>query len=160
MLALSVAELAEQLADAGTLGANLGVGGLESLLGIQRPLLPARLRLCVTAGRVMPALAVGAGDGGGDQVAGSRVVVKEGARDRGAGGDGRVGHREPAPLELADGVGHAPQLFLSALPPGLVGCGYLLRRPGGTHSFHPVCCCSSPVAARSAARNDRLHNRW
>ncbi len=40
MLALGVAELAEQFADAGALGADLGVRGFESLLGIQRPLLP------------------------------------------------------------------------------------------------------------------------
>ena len=51
MLVLGVAELAEQLADAAALGADLGVGGLEGLLGVQRPLLPGRLGLGVAVSR-------------------------------------------------------------------------------------------------------------
>ena len=56
VLVLGVAELAEQLADAGALGADLGVGGLECLLGVQRPLLPGRLGLGVAVGLVVPPL--------------------------------------------------------------------------------------------------------
>jgi hypothetical protein len=52
VVALGVAELAEQLADAGALGADLGVGSLERLLGVQRPLLPGRLGLGVTVSDV------------------------------------------------------------------------------------------------------------
>jgi hypothetical protein len=48
MVALGVAELAEPLAAAGVLGADLGVRGFESLLGIECPLLPGRLCLRVT----------------------------------------------------------------------------------------------------------------
>lgn len=144
---------------AGVRQVQRSVRGFEGLLGVQRPLLPGRLCLCVTVGRDVPALAIGSGDGGGDQFAGGWVVVKEGAGDCGAGGDGRVGHRERAPLELADDVGDAPQLFLSALPPGLVGCSCLLGRPGGAHSASLVFCWSSLAAARSAAQNDRLHSR-
>ena len=59
MLALGVAELAEQLADAGALGADLCVGGLERLLGVQRPLLPGRLGLGVAVSLVvLPPVAV------------------------------------------------------------------------------------------------------
>lgn len=52
-LALGVAELAEQFADAGALGADLCVGGLERLLGVQRPLLPGRLGLGVAVSLVV-----------------------------------------------------------------------------------------------------------
>jgi hypothetical protein len=45
VLTMGVAELAEQAADAGALDADLGVRGFERLLGVQRPLLPGRLRL-------------------------------------------------------------------------------------------------------------------
>jgi hypothetical protein len=59
MLALGVAETAEQLADAGALGADLGVGGLECLLGVQRPLLPGRLGLVFAVSLVvLPPVAV------------------------------------------------------------------------------------------------------
>jgi hypothetical protein len=79
---LAVAELAEQFADAGALGADLGVGGLERLLGVQRPLPPGRLCLGVPRCGVVLLLAVGSGDGCSDQVAGGGVVVKEGAGNR------------------------------------------------------------------------------
>jgi hypothetical protein len=56
VVALGVAELAEQLADAGALGADLGMGGLERLLGIKCPLLPGRLGLGAS-GQRRPAVA-------------------------------------------------------------------------------------------------------
>jgi len=62
VLVLGVAELAEQFADAGTLGVDLGMRGLEGLLGVQRPLLRGRLRLgvprcdVVLSARVMAAV--------------------------------------------------------------------------------------------------------
>ena len=65
-----IAELAEQLAHASALGADLGAGSLERLLGVQRPPLPGRLGLGVAAGLFVPPPGVGAGDGGADQVAG------------------------------------------------------------------------------------------
>jgi hypothetical protein len=43
-LGFQVADLAEELADAGALGEDLGVGGLEGVLGVQCPLPPGRLR--------------------------------------------------------------------------------------------------------------------
>jgi hypothetical protein len=36
----SIAELAEQLPDAGALGVDLGVGGLERVFGVERPFPP------------------------------------------------------------------------------------------------------------------------
>ncbi len=42
-------EVAEQLAHASALGADLGAGSLERLLGVQRPPLPGRLGLGVAA---------------------------------------------------------------------------------------------------------------
>ena len=44
---LQVPDLAEELADAGALGEDLGVGGLERVLGVQRPLAPGGLALVV-----------------------------------------------------------------------------------------------------------------
>jgi hypothetical protein len=39
-LAFGVAELAEQLSDAGALGAYLGAGGFQGVFGVQCPLAP------------------------------------------------------------------------------------------------------------------------
>ncbi len=44
---LQVPDLAEQLADAGSLGEDLGVGGLERVLGVQRPFAPGGRALAV-----------------------------------------------------------------------------------------------------------------
>ncbi|HTU74390.1 MAG TPA: hypothetical protein VMG38_12815 [Trebonia sp.] len=44
------------------------MGGLEGLLGVQRPLLPGCFRLGVAVGPVATALAADTGDGGGDPV--------------------------------------------------------------------------------------------
>jgi len=158
VVALGVVELAEQLANAGALGADLGVGSLERLLGVQRPLLPGRLGLGVAVSDVLLSLTAGAGDGGADQVSGGGFVVKEGAGDPAAGGDGGVGHRESAPLHLLDGVGDGPQLVLGALASGLVGRGG--PRCGGAHSAPSLAPPPLAVAARSVARNDRFHSRW
>jgi hypothetical protein len=49
-LGLEVADLAEEFADAGALGEDLGVGGLERVLGVQRPFPPGRLPLVVLGG--------------------------------------------------------------------------------------------------------------
>ena len=49
-LGLQVADLAEELADAGALGDDLGVGGFEGVLGVQRPLTPGRFLLVVLIG--------------------------------------------------------------------------------------------------------------
>lgn len=49
-LVLGIAELAEQFADAGALGADLGVSGLEGLLGVERPLPPGCLGMVVAVG--------------------------------------------------------------------------------------------------------------
>lgn len=42
---LSIRTAAEELADVGALGEDLGVGGLEGVLGVERPLPPGRLVL-------------------------------------------------------------------------------------------------------------------
>ena len=47
---LQVADLAEEFADAGALGEDLGVGGLEGVFGVQRAFAPGRLALVVLVG--------------------------------------------------------------------------------------------------------------
>lgn len=47
---LRVADLAEEFADAGALGEDLGVGDLEGVLGVERPFSPGRLVLVVLWG--------------------------------------------------------------------------------------------------------------
>ena len=44
---LQIPDLAEESADAGPLGEDLGVGSLEGVLGVQRPLAPGGLALVV-----------------------------------------------------------------------------------------------------------------
>jgi hypothetical protein len=44
-LVLQVADLAEEFADAGALGEEFGVSGLERVLGVQRAFAPGRLAL-------------------------------------------------------------------------------------------------------------------
>ncbi len=58
-LAFGVAELAEQLADAGALSADFVVGGLEGVFGVERPLPPWRLGRGVLCGLVTLPLGVG-----------------------------------------------------------------------------------------------------
>jgi len=148
VLVLGVAELAKQLADAGALGANLGMCGLEGLFSVQRPLLPGRLRLGIARCGVVLLLAASASNSGSDQVAGGGVVVEEGAGDPAAGGDCRVGDWEPAPLQLGDGIGdpllpafsspwtRPPTTGLSkpltSCPPGSCWPLRLCTRPGPT----------------------------
>src|SRR6516164_6367452 len=49
---LQVPDLAEELADAGALGEDLGVGGLERVLGVQRPFAPGGLALVILGVRI------------------------------------------------------------------------------------------------------------
>lgn len=51
-LGLQVADLTEEFADAGALGEDLGVGGLEAFFGVQRPLAPRCLSLVVLLGGI------------------------------------------------------------------------------------------------------------
>ena len=59
-LGLKVADLAQELADAFTLLDDLGVGGLERVLGVERPFPPGRLLSGVVAGQVLRVASPGA----------------------------------------------------------------------------------------------------
>jgi hypothetical protein len=72
-----VADLAEELADAGALGGDLGVSGPEGVLGVQRPFPPCCLALVVLAGEHLDPLLAGLGHGDSDP--GVRIAVEEGA---------------------------------------------------------------------------------
>ncbi|MGW4886440.1 hypothetical protein [Streptomyces murinus] len=92
-LDLQVPDLAGEFADAGSLGEDLGVSGLERVRGVQRAYWPGRLALTVVVSEQLgPALA-GLGHGGGDRGFGIQVFVEECAGDVRAAGDGagRVG---------------------------------------------------------------------
>jgi hypothetical protein len=77
-----VADLSKELTDAVALCADLGVCGLQSILGVEGSLPPGRLSLGVLLGVVVPPAGGGLGDGGVHQLAGV-VVVEEGAGDIG-----------------------------------------------------------------------------
>jgi hypothetical protein len=49
-LGFEVADLAEETADAGSLGRNLGMGGFQGVLGVQRSLPPGRVPLVIGLG--------------------------------------------------------------------------------------------------------------
>lgn len=92
-LNLQVPDLAGEFADAGSLGEDVGVSGLERVRGVQRAYWPGRRALAVVVSEQLgPALA-GLGHGGGDRGFGIQVFVEECAGDVRAAGDGagRVG---------------------------------------------------------------------
>lgn len=78
-LGLQVPYLAEEFADAGALGEDLGLGGLECVLGVQRALAPRRLALVVLFGELPgpPFAGLGYRCGGGGP--GLGVGIEEGA---------------------------------------------------------------------------------
>jgi hypothetical protein len=82
---LQVPDLAEELADAGALGEDLGTGGLEGALGVQGPLAPCCLALVVLRVEDPGALLAGLGDRGGDGGPGVGVCRR-----------GKCGTRPPA----------------------------------------------------------------
>src|SRR5712691_10990063 len=75
--AFGVAELPEQLSDAGALGAYLGAGGFQGVFGVERPLAPRRLGLSVSACLVTLPLGRMQGASGLHQRAGIAVFVKK-----------------------------------------------------------------------------------
>src|SRR5262249_49294835 len=87
VLGLQVADLPEEDADPFALSVDLGVCGLEGVLGVEGALMPGRFALRVVCGLGAAALVAAGGDRGGHQVLGVGVLVEEGARDAGPPGD-------------------------------------------------------------------------
>ncbi len=94
---LKVADLAQEFADAGSLVEDLGVGGFEGALGVERPLPPGRLSLVVQISQCLAAALVGVRDGCGDRAARLGVFVEERPRDAGPTTHGGDGDRELFP---------------------------------------------------------------
>ena len=65
-LGLEVMDLAKEFPDAGPLGEDLGVGGLERVLGVQRTFAPDCLALVVLVGKHLTPAFAGLGHGSGD----------------------------------------------------------------------------------------------
>jgi hypothetical protein len=62
---LQVADLAEEFADAGSLVEDLGVGGFEGVLGVERPFPPSRFSPIVQISQCVAAALVRVRDGRG-----------------------------------------------------------------------------------------------
>jgi hypothetical protein len=74
---LQVADLAEKFTDVGALGEDLGVGGLEGVLGVERPFPPGRLMPVILVCQCLAAPLVSVRDGRGDRAARLGVFVEE-----------------------------------------------------------------------------------
>ena len=148
-LGLQVSDLAEELADAGPLGEDLGVGGLECVLGVQRPLPPGRLLLVVLGGEHLDAPLSGLGQHGRDCGPGVRVAVEEGPGHVCPPADGGDGDLGLLPAEAGDRVVDALEGGLGcALACGECGCGAHAQ----ASSMSSLASSSPPGAARSVAR--------
>jgi hypothetical protein len=138
-----VADLAEEFADAGALGEDLSVGGLEGVLGVQGPLVLGRLALLVLVGEQLgPALA-GLGHGRGDCGPGFGVVVEEGAGDVRAAGDGGDADLGLLAAEPGDGLTDASEGGVGAVSAGRESGGRAGIGDGGGHARS----CSSVVVS-------------
>ncbi|MGH3511590.1 MAG: hypothetical protein ACRDRB_04855 [Pseudonocardiaceae bacterium] len=78
-----VAEIAYERSDARALGADLGVRGLEGVLGVERPFAPGGFLRGVVFGAGLRVAGGGAGEGLFDEGAGLGVFVEERAGDSG-----------------------------------------------------------------------------
>jgi hypothetical protein len=169
-LGLQVADLAKEFTDAGALGGDLGVGGLERVLGVECPLAPGRLGFVVGVDeRLDPPLA-GFGYGSGDCGSGLGIVVEEGAGNPGPAGDGSDAGPGLLAAKTGDGVVNAPDGVLGGAAAGRQGGGRAgFRDCVGLHGrASPSALCSwaysvswsSPASARSAARKAMFQTRW
>jgi hypothetical protein len=113
-----VPDAAQELADLVSLAADLGVRGLEGVLGVKRAVLPGAALSGVMAA------AGGCGSwtvGVGEEFPGLLVPVEEGAGDLCPACDhGRLG-RDVVAAHLAERVADALEHLLGVVPPGLDG---------------------------------------
>jgi hypothetical protein len=130
--------------------ADLGVGGFEGVLGVERAFLPwaggfvgtvPGRRVCCVCG------------GFGEELFGLLVLVEEGAGDLGPAGDHRSFDRHVVAVHLAEGVMDAFEHQLGGVLAGLDG-GLGSGRSGAHWAG------SWARAASSLARKLRLQIRW
>lgn len=154
----------------GSLDEDLGVGGLEGVLGVERAFVPGRFSLAVLLGEDQgPAFAC-LGDGGGDGGSGFGVVVEEGSGDLRAAGDRRDADVGLLPAKAADGLVDPLESGLglsSAGRQGGSGAGvgdgvHAMSRSGPSSAVRvsPYSLSSCPASARSVARKAVDHTRW
>lgn len=154
---------------------DLGVGGLEPVLGVQRAFPPGRfVRAILIFDHLGPALA-GFGHGGGDRRSGLGVVVEEGAGDIRASGDGGNADLGLLAPEPGDGLVDPLECCLGFAAAGCQGRGRAgFWNGSGLHAmscwesssavyvslYLPSFCPPSPASARSVARKAVDQMRW
>ena len=149
-----VADAAQELADLVSLAADLGVRGLEGVLGVKRAVLPGPALSGVMAA------AGGCGswtirNGVGEELPGLLVLVEEGAGDLCPACDhGRLG-RDVVAAHLAERVADALEHLLGVVPPGLDG-----GLGSGRVAAHPALSSGSVRPVRSLARKLTAQIRW
>ena len=134
----------------------LGVGGLERVFGVQRPLAPGRLALVVLGVEDPGALLAGLGDRGGDGGPGVGVAVEEGAGHVRPAADRGDADLRLLPAEPGDRVADAAEGGLGAAAAG--GQGRF-----GAHALSSFVLAGLLVVAGDdeiGARKAVLQTRW
>ena len=169
-LGLQVPDLAEELAEAGPLLKDLGVGRLERFLGVEGALAPGRLLLGALRRQVSRLPETAGRCGVGHRGPGLGIAVEERARDTRPPSDGGHGDRRLLASHPGEGVVNALQRGLGAGAPGReCGRGLRLGPATGAHA-HAFASAGSlysapssswpPALARSEARNAVFQTRW